>query len=71
MGENSVVGEQRVCADLSGGVALVLQKRRVERGNDNARPDMNAPLLLVADDTHGILAKLDDAFLLQLLHSLD
>ena len=39
--------------------------------NDDARPGINAPILSVTDDTHGVLAKLDDAFLLQLLHGLD
>jgi hypothetical protein len=37
----------------------------VKRGGfDDVRPDVDATLLLVADDTHVGIAKLDDAFLL-------
>jgi hypothetical protein len=36
----------------------------VKEGSGDVRPDMNATLLLVTDDTHVCVAKLDDAFLL-------
>ena len=37
----------------------------------SVRPDLNASLLVVTDDVHGRLAKLDDTFLLQFLNGLD
>ncbi len=50
---------------------VVRQKGEGEQKTGYARPDLNTPFLMVANDAHSSLAELDDAFLLQLLNCLN
>jgi hypothetical protein len=67
VGENAIVGKECIYTDLPSWSS----RRKVFKLKKSVRPDLNASLLVVTDDVHGRLAKLDDTFLLQFLNGLD
>ena len=67
---DSIANEQRIDLDLSipgDEVFIIVEKLAY------SRPDLNSALIrvIIADDMHGGLCKLDNAFLLQFLYGLD
>ena len=68
MREDAIVIEEGIYTDLPRCSSET--ERGVQKTGD-ARPDLNTPFLMVADNAHRSLAELDDAFLLQLLNCLD
>jgi hypothetical protein len=65
--EDAIVIEEGIYTDLP----RFSSERRVRKKTGDARPDLNASFLMVADNAHSSLAEFDDAFLLQLLDCLD
>jgi hypothetical protein len=50
---------------------MYVRKEGESKKTGDARPDLNTSFLVVADNAHRSLTEFDDAFLLQLLNSLD
>ena len=50
---------------------MFVRKERENQKTGDARPDLDTPFLMVANDAHSTLAELDNTFLLQFLNCLD
>jgi hypothetical protein len=68
VGEDAIIYKERIYTNLPCRASTRNFCYKVEK---DARPDLNASLLVIADDVHGRLAKLDNTFLLEFLYGLD